>query len=578
MMSKLSDNEILKFNVLLGKLIEGQANADEIALVDKMICENKDYASQYITFVSDCAFLETSAISTLNGTESPELIGDELLREYALEDIQSSWLSEQKEKAKESVVLDLSPVQRKPIQFINILRIGGAIAALIMVALILNLVQQITRSYESPVRPSVVAVVEEQLDAKWVVVNQSEIKVGTELVQGKLQLESGLAKIRFENGAEVFLQGPVSVELLSGQGMELFAGKMTAHVCEEAVGFSVYANDSKIVDLGTEFGITLNSQGQADVHIFDGKVALLPGGEQPSKKIELAQGNARSIDQNHNVSSIEINESAFVVPKEFDAMMKSQQGDEYCRWLAYSYQLRRDRSLVAYYTFEKDNDNPDLLINRAAETAGRMDGKLGSVISEDIKPQWVPGRWSEKTALKFSFEQQTMVQIAQDLALDIQGDITLAAWIYCSGKFDGGDILAYRSNQADISNYQFAYRVDVRAMGRTGGTFYDKIQYSFGGSELYYSQNTVNPESRWQLLVMTHDGREVRIYIDGQLFDSKLFAQNKLSPDSTLYIGTDNRDSDFDYFNGAIGEIAIFNRVLNAQQIMQMYEAGKTAE
>ena len=53
---------------------------------------------------------------------------------------------------------------------------------------------------------------------------------------------------------------------------------------------------------------------------------------------------------------------------EFESLVRSRRGDLYYKWLAYSYKLRRDPSLVAYYTFERDEQNKTVLENKAVRT------------------------------------------------------------------------------------------------------------------------------------------------------------------------------------------------------------------
>ncbi len=87
-----------------------------------------------------------------------------------------------------------------------------------------------------------------------------------------LRLERGLAEVRFRGGARVVLEGPATLELLSAARARLVSGKLTAHVPPEASGFEVLSPRGRVIDLGTEFGLSVADDGAADVFVFEGQV------------------------------------------------------------------------------------------------------------------------------------------------------------------------------------------------------------------------------------------------------------------------------------------------------------------
>jgi hypothetical protein len=97
-----------------------------------------------------------------------------------------------------------------------------------------------------------------------------------------LRVERGLAEIQFRSGARVVLEGPASLELLSANGARLLRGKLSAKVPEPAVGFEVLSPQGKVVDLGTEFGVSVGDDGATDVRVFAGQVKASAGGEPVS--------------------------------------------------------------------------------------------------------------------------------------------------------------------------------------------------------------------------------------------------------------------------------------------------------
>jgi hypothetical protein len=96
------------------------------------------------------------------------------------------------------------------------------------------------------------------------------------LPAGRLHLESGLARIDFETGVRVTLEGPVELELLSKTEVRLLAGNLTAHVPPAGIGFQVYTENVDVTDLGTTFGVSIRNDGSTDVEVFEGKVEVAP--------------------------------------------------------------------------------------------------------------------------------------------------------------------------------------------------------------------------------------------------------------------------------------------------------------
>jgi hypothetical protein len=99
-----------------------------------------------------------------------------------------------------------------------------------------------------------------------------------ELRSGRiLSMHRGLAEIRFKSGASIVLEGPAKLELLSESSARLSHGKLTARVPESAKGFQIISPTGRVVDLGTEFGMSVRNDGSADVVVFEGKVEAYSG-------------------------------------------------------------------------------------------------------------------------------------------------------------------------------------------------------------------------------------------------------------------------------------------------------------
>lgn len=100
-------------------------------------------------------------------------------------------------------------------------------------------------------------------------------EVGAQLTPGRLRLESGLARIVFSSGAELQLESPADLELVSSMKCIVRTGKLVAHVPPSAKGFVVETPSSVITDFGTEFGVSVGHDESAVVQVFEGRVDTL---------------------------------------------------------------------------------------------------------------------------------------------------------------------------------------------------------------------------------------------------------------------------------------------------------------
>ncbi len=115
-------------------------------------------------------------------------------------------------------------------------------------------------------------------------------EVGASLSQGRLRLASGLATVEFRKGARIILEGPADLEIVSADKCFLHRGALTAHVPPPAVGFMVETANARLVDHGTDFGISAGPDGAAKVEVFDGEVEVLHQSSGQRLKLLTKQG------------------------------------------------------------------------------------------------------------------------------------------------------------------------------------------------------------------------------------------------------------------------------------------------
>jgi hypothetical protein len=143
-----------------------------------------------------------------------------------------------------------------------------------------------------------------QSNARWA---DGERRQGAAVDKGVLQLEVGIARLNFANGAAVTLQGPAEFEILSNDHTRLHRGILAAQVPESAIGFEVVTPAVEVVDLGTAFGMSVGADGETDVCVFQGEVEVsLAGIDKRQSVRRVREGNAvrtrSAVDSIHSVT------------------------------------------------------------------------------------------------------------------------------------------------------------------------------------------------------------------------------------------------------------------------------------
>lgn len=103
--------------------------------------------------------------------------------------------------------------------------------------------------------------------------NQVSFQEGQRIPPGFLQLDQGMAILRFDGGAAAILIGEVGVELQSRSSARLQHGELVVRAPEEAAGFLLQTPAAEVVDLGTEFAVKVGRDGATEVHVIEGEVA-----------------------------------------------------------------------------------------------------------------------------------------------------------------------------------------------------------------------------------------------------------------------------------------------------------------
>jgi len=225
------------------------------------------------------------------------------------------WIAEYERTAPALRVERPEPVERRPqkaqplkgIKKANrILLFLGAFCLTLL--LLLFAVAGLDRIWSHPV-----ATLRSSMQAAWA--GSASMESGARLASRKapLRLLRGTVEIVFDSGAEMLVEAPAEFSLKSTRRVELQAGRLFAKVPEAARGFTVDTPYSRVVDLGTQFGVRVDPDRSSDLHVFKGRASLTPEtGGRAGKTVFLAEDEAKQVTRDGAVRDIPLARTGFV--------------------------------------------------------------------------------------------------------------------------------------------------------------------------------------------------------------------------------------------------------------------------
>lgn len=98
---------------------------------------------------------------------------------------------------------------------------------------------------------------------------------GSDLGPGLMKLVSGIATVRFRSGAELMMEAPASLVLISKMKARLDGGAAVVTVPEPAIGFVLETPNGYVVDHGTQFAVHVAGDGKpSDFEVIKGEISV----------------------------------------------------------------------------------------------------------------------------------------------------------------------------------------------------------------------------------------------------------------------------------------------------------------
>jgi hypothetical protein len=145
--------------------------------------------------------------------------------------------------------------------------------------------------------PPVIATLDLSSNAVW---GSADLPpAGGKLIAGTtLSLKSGAVQLKRTRGGKLVVEGPLELRLDSDTEYTLQSGRIAASI--PGGGLTLRCPTGSVTDLGTEFGVAVNSSGQTEVDVFEGRVTAAlssTASTEPTAGLLLKAGQAATMTE-----------------------------------------------------------------------------------------------------------------------------------------------------------------------------------------------------------------------------------------------------------------------------------------
>lgn len=390
---------------------------------------------------------------------------------------------------------------------------------------------------------------------------------------GEVTLKSGVAQLELFSGVTLVVEGEASFEIHSAMEMTVAKGKVRANVPEPAQGFRIKAAGGEIVDLGTEFAVSVTPS-QSEVHVIDGEVEWHPADQ--SEKQLMKKGEGLSWKKEEGEQPLEARAEDFVGIRELNERSDTGRSSRRNAWLAHSRRLAREDRLIAYFPMSQPGHWDRKLYNEARADGVASDGAIVAARRSEDRFGEVSG------ALDFSATgSRVRLKVEQELTA-----LTLLTWV----KIDSLDRWynsLFLTDGHELNEPHWQIMDDGRLFFSVKRRTYDKVK-KLGDKHIVYSKPFWTPamSGKWTQIVTTYDTANSAVchYINGEKIHEEVLPEDmqvdriKIGPATIGNWSEPTRhEAKFSVrnLNGSMDEFAIFSAALSADEIAELYRKGK---
>jgi len=389
---------------------------------------------------------------------------------------------------------------------------------------------------------------------------------GDLLPAGRFRFRSGRVTLSMLSGVMLFVEGPADVELVAIDRVFCRGGKLRTRVPEGAEGFVVSCPGSAVIDLGTEFALSLDSDGKARITVIEGEVegAVLNAAGIPQRSQRMEQNKVFEINPHSGEVSAIAETSSAVAPADMVAMpLTLDRGYPSAVLASKPSHYWRFESLAAAVIPNEIPGQPSLLATGPVQlttTPGAnhsvvfRPGETGQHLSMD--GLWQPAR-GQGYAIELWFLPEA-ISHASLAGLFVPTGTKLLKHIFIV------ELTA-------VTRHTLHPPDTVRFLHRSPP---DKA----GGVNVYSSEHYI--PYRWHHLVAQVNGERMELFLDGKLSQLVPVAADRSSQPGQLVLGRLSNIPIHRWwtsrpFVGRMDEVALYDHPITAQEVARHYRLAK---
>ena len=539
---KLTDSEILELHDLFDGLVENNLSIKDKERLQKLLEDSDEARKHYIRFMDMSTSIAHYAEEVVGGDSEDEVI--------------------------------LFPLKEKMEKFLTpILAFAAAIAFGVYISLNFTSTDFLTENDEisaesegldfgdSVTNDFTLAVMTKSVGVKWSNETWFRPSLGSTLEPSVLQIDEGLVQLEFLKGSTVILEGPVNFELINSNEGSLSSGKLRATVPEVARGFTINLPKGKLIDLGTEFGLSVHNGGSAEIYVYRGNV-LYAGENESGEEVEreVSGGQALFVDPNGFSNWVEMPSEAFIGTADIAFRSKEESQNRHASWVQLSEEIAQNANTSLYYSFDHHSPWARALQNQSSQNLDSLNGAI-------IGCSWSEGRWPGKGALAFKRKND---RVRLDFNVSLQA-FTLSAWIKIDKLKDKMSPILCSESLSSGSGSWF-----INQKGQV------VLEVSRGSKkDMYQSAVAFRSErmGRWVHVATSFDlsKRKVSHFVNGRSFSHEKIRSQIPVSFSNSSLGYCSKAKPFKRqitLQGSMDELAIFKTSMPESEIRRMYEIG----
>ncbi|MEO2000081.1 MAG: LamG-like jellyroll fold domain-containing protein [Pirellulales bacterium] len=534
---------------LVASALDGDAESEEVHALNVLLMESERNRKEFIERAAfECALEDAVKADLPSGTVSRAADETGLTQRHVTKKVARLWAS----------------------RGIQALLVTAAMVALyISLNRGLMMKQGGSRARVTP-SPNGFAVVASQAGVEW---ETSVVSSGDVLPQGVHHIRSGVIHLELFSGVQLVVEGEAKFVIESPLVVTLNQGAVRAYVPDVANGFRVVTAAGKIIDYGTEFNVRVNGD-TTDVTVLDGEVGVVQS-ERP--EIRFIRGN--SLRVRSAIAKPEVLETPVNVMSSSSVTRAAKQSLAVRQdtWETALQEWLQDPRLVACYRGPSEQHSRVLENLAVGGTAATQAIVVGATACAN--------RWGrDGQAFDYTrFGSRSRVALRDEME-----NISLVCWVKINGLSNLFNSLFLTDGHEEGEPHWQILKdgrifFSVKHPHRKGTSWRQTVFYS---PPIWRDSMSGD----WNMLAVTYNrgSGEVAHYLNGKQISLESIPAHATVPCINLRAASIanwaepmyRTDEEFTCrnLNGSVDELLIFDGVLSAEEVEEMYSQSAVGE